>query len=90
VCVHREVVFGCEMLGLDPLEMANEGKMLLVVAPEAERSVLECLRAHPLGREAAAIGEIQPSPDQCGVVLIAGEVDTVHHWREGESLPRLC
>jgi len=88
--VSEPVRGACEILGLDPLYVANEGKCLAVVAPEAADAALEAMRAHPLGREAAVIGEVvagQPG----GVVLrsrIGGEriVDLL----SGEQLPRIC
>ena len=56
--VRPEVRGACEMLGLDPLYVANEGKLIAVVPPEDADRVLEAMRAHPLGRDAAIIGEV--------------------------------
>jgi hydrogenase expression/formation protein HypE len=84
------VAAACELLGLDPLHLANEGKLLAVVAPEHAPTVLEAMRAHPLGRQAAAIGE---------VVADAGRqvrMDTTFggrrmvDWLAGEQQPRIC
>ena len=59
----REPVRGaCEMLGLDPLYVANEGKLLAFVAPEDVERVLAAMRAHPDGRERAIIGEVVADP----------------------------
>ena len=56
--VRTEVQSACELLGLDPVYVANEGKVVFFVAPEAADRVLEVLRAHPLGRDAARIGQV--------------------------------
>ncbi len=60
--VREEVRGACEILGLDPLYVANEGKVLAIVAPEVADAVLAAMRAHPLGREAAIVGEVTPGP----------------------------
>jgi hydrogenase expression/formation protein HypE len=85
-----EVRAACEMLGLDPLYVANEGK-LLAVAPRADADrLLETMRGHPLGRHAAIIGEVVA--DHRGMVtlhsLIGGE--RVVAMLAGEQLPRIC
>ncbi len=80
----------CEILGLDPLYVANEGKLLAVVpAADAER-VLAAMRAHPLGREAALIGEV--TADHPGFVLMKTRVGgtRVVDMLSGEQLPRIC
>ncbi len=51
------VTAACELLGLDPLYVANEGKLVAFVAARSAGAVLAAMRAHPLGREAAIIGE---------------------------------
>ena len=56
--VRTEVQSACELLGLDPVYVANEGKVVFFVAPEAADRVLEVLRAHPLGPDAARIGHV--------------------------------
>ena len=58
VPVRAEVQSACELLGLDPVYVANEGKAVFFVAPEAADRVLEVLRAHPLGKDAARIGQV--------------------------------
>ena len=55
--VQAEVAAACELLGLDPLYVASEGKLVAVVAPDTAESLLTVMRAHPLGRNAALIGE---------------------------------
>ncbi|HYG97765.1 MAG TPA: hydrogenase expression/formation protein HypE [Terriglobales bacterium] len=87
----RDTVRGaCEVLGLDPLYVANEGKLLAVVAAESAQAVLERMRQHPLGREARVIGEV--ISDHPGMVFMKTEIggtrviDTLF----GEQLPRIC
>lgn len=79
----------CEILGLDPLLVANEGKMLFLVAPEDEQATLKSLRAHPLGREAATIGRVQA--EAAGSVLVRTPDRTfVLDVPIGEEMPRIC
>jgi hydrogenase expression/formation protein HypE len=78
-----------ELLGIDPLHVANEGKAVLGVRPEAAETVLRALRAHPLGRDAAIVGRC--TDDRVGAVIL----DTGFGRRlvaelEGEPLPRIC
>jgi hydrogenase expression/formation protein HypE len=80
----------CAILGLDPLYIANEGKLLAFVAPERAGEALEIMRRHPLGREAAVIGEVgEPS---AGRVLMETSVGGVRgvEMLAGEQLPRIC
>jgi hydrogenase expression/formation protein HypE len=78
----------CEILGFDPIYMANEGKMIAVV-PEGEAvAALEAMRAHPLGGNASAIGRVVEGK---GVTLrthVGGERPIV--MLEGVQLPRIC
>ena len=57
--IHEEVRGACELLGLDPLYVANEGKLIAIVAPEAVSAVLAAMRCHPLGAEARIIGTVK-------------------------------
>lgn len=80
----------CAILGLDPLYVANEGKLLALVAPERAAMVLERMRSHPLGREAAIIGEV--AADAAGRVqmeTVVGGFRAVE-MLSGEQLPRIC
>jgi hydrogenase expression/formation protein HypE len=85
-----EVRAACEMLGLDPLYVANEGKLIAVVPAADADGLLASMRSHPLGRNAAIIGEIVD--DHAGMVvlrsLIGGE--RVVTMLAGEQLPRIC
>jgi len=80
----------CEILGLDPLYVANEGKCLAIVAPGAAEQALALLRAHPLGREAALIGEVVA--DHPGRVMMRSRVGgtRIVDMLSGEQLPRIC
>lgn len=87
--VRSEVRAAAELLGLDPLAIANEGKALIGVRPEAEADVLAALRAHPLGRDAAVIATA--IADYAGsVVLDTGLGKRLLSEPEGEPLPRIC
>ena len=78
-----------ELLGIDPLHVANEGKAVLGVRPEAVGAVLEALRAHPLGRDAAIVGTC--TEDRVGsVILDTGFGRRLVTEPEGEPLPRIC
>jgi hydrogenase expression/formation protein HypE len=88
--IGEEVKGACEILGLDPLYVANEGKLVaLVPAADAER-VLAAMRAHPLGREAAIIGEV--TAQHPAFVLMKTRVGgtRVVEMLSGEQLPRIC
>ncbi|MGA1795184.1 MAG: hydrogenase expression/formation protein HypE [bacterium] len=80
----------CEILGIDPLYVANEGKMLVFVADEDARRVLETMRSHPSGREAAVIGRVVE--DSAGEVVIRTAIGGTRMLDRptGEILPRIC
>lgn len=90
VPVQPAVASACEMLGLDPLHVANEGKLLAVIPTEAVEAVLTVMRDHPLGRPAAVIGQVTEA--HSGVVVgrtsIGGK--RVIDLPAGELLPRIC
>jgi hydrogenase expression/formation protein HypE len=85
-----EVKGACEILGLDPLYVANEGKCLAIVAPEAAEAALEAMCSHPLGGEAAIIGRV--AEGHPGVVILRSRVGgkRVVDMLSGEQLPRIC
>jgi len=87
----RESVKGvCSILGLDPLYVANEGKLLLFVSPDAAAHALETLRQHPLGAEAALIGTVTASgTGRISLETVSGGVRSVE-MLSGEQLPRIC
>jgi hydrogenase expression/formation protein HypE len=87
----RDEVRGiCEILGLDPLYLANEGKLIAVVAAEAADALLEAMRAHPAGRNAQVIGEVRQAP--AGMVVMATRFggDRLIDMLVGDQLPRIC
>jgi hydrogenase expression/formation protein HypE len=86
----EEVRGACEILGLDPLYVANEGKMLAIVAPDAAAEALAAMRAHPLGTEAAVIGEVVE--EHPGKVFLRSRIGgmRVVDMLSGEQLPRIC
>ncbi len=88
--IRPEVRGACEMLGLDPLYVANEGKMLAVVPPTDADRLLEVMRSHPLGRNAALLGEV--TADHRGLVILRSLVggSRVVTMLAGEQLPRIC
>jgi hydrogenase expression/formation protein HypE len=85
-----EVTAACEMLGFDPLYVANEGKFIAIVESGAAQQVLDAIRAHPYGRTAAIIGEVHASP--AGRVLMRTAIGgtRVVDVLAGELLPRIC
>lgn len=85
-----EVRGACELLGLDPLTIANEGKLLAIVAPDVAEKALAALRAHPLGRDAAMIGTVQADP--AGMVFLRTDIGglRVLDMLVGDPLPRIC
>ncbi|MHC2303376.1 hydrogenase expression/formation protein HypE [Rhizobium mongolense] len=85
-----DVAAACEFLGLDPLNVANEGKLVAVVAPEGADAVLAAMRAHPLGSEAALVGHVV-ADDNCFVQMTTSfGGDRIVDWLSGEQLPRIC
>jgi len=88
--VRVEVQSACDLLGLDPVYVANEGKAVFSVAPEDAEQVLEVLRAHPLGRDAARIGHVTAQHPGMLVARTAMGANRVISTQIGEQLPRIC
>ncbi len=88
--VKPEVQAACELLGLDPVYVANEGKAVFFVAPEAADAVLGVLRSHPLGRDAARIGQVTGEHKGILVARTAMGASRVIPMQIGEQLPRIC
>jgi hydrogenase expression/formation protein HypE len=87
----REEVNGvCEILGLEPLYLANEGKLVIVAPPEKADLILETMRNHPTGKDASIIGEIITNPP--GIVLLktAFGAERIIDMLVGDQLPRIC
>jgi hydrogenase expression/formation protein HypE len=87
--IARPVAGVCAILGLDPLYVANEGKLLAVVAPESAPAALAALRRHPLGQAAAIIGEVGPGDGRIQLKTLVGGTRMVE-MLAGEQLPRIC
>jgi hydrogenase expression/formation protein HypE len=88
--ISEEVKGACEILGLDPLYVANEGKLIAIVPANGADAILAAMQAHPLGREAAIIGEVVA--DHPGFVLMKTRIggSRVVDMLSGEQLPRIC
>jgi hydrogenase expression/formation protein HypE len=90
VPVHAHVASACEILGLDPLLVANEGKLLAVVPAEATERVLAAMRAHEHGREAVVLGRVVAEHPRMVVMRTAVGGTRVIPMPIGEQLPRIC
>jgi len=90
VPVRPAVAAACELLGFDPLYIANEGRLVVIVAEAWGEAALAAMRAHPLGREARRIGAVEPGP--AGRVRMRTRLGTtrVVEMLSGEMLPRIC
>jgi len=88
--VKPAVAAACELLGLDPLYVANEGKLICICAEADASALLEVMRSHPLGREAARIGSVHE--DRHGFVQMQTRFggQRIVDWLVGEPLPRIC
>jgi hydrogenase expression/formation protein HypE len=88
--IREEVKGVCEILGLDPLYLANEGKLVVVVGRENAETILSAMKSHPDGKDASIIGEVTVSPP--GVVLLktAFGTERILDMLVGDQLPRIC
>jgi hydrogenase expression/formation protein HypE len=88
--VREEVRGACELLGLDPLYVANEGKLIAIVAPTAAEAVLQAMRRHPLGTAARIVGTVRT--DNPGLVTMRTPFGTTRivDMLAGDQLPRIC
>ena len=88
--IHDTVRGACEILGLDPLYVANEGKLIAIAPRDVANAIVDCMHQHPLGQDARVVGEVVA--DHPGMVFMKTEiggtriVDTLF----GEQLPRIC
>ena len=88
--VKPEVAAACEFLGLDPLYVANEGKLIAIVAAADAECVLAAMRAHPLGAKAACVGAVV-ADEHCFVQMTTSMGGRrIVDWLTGEQLPRIC
>jgi hydrogenase expression/formation protein HypE len=88
--ISEEVKGACEILGLDPLYVANEGKLLAIVPVESANAVLTAMRIHPLGSKAAVIGEVVPDHPEFVTMKTRVGGTRVVDMLSGEQLPRIC
>lgn len=88
--VKPQVRSACGLLGLDPIEVANEGKAIVVCAPGDAEPALEALRAHPLGRDAAVIGRVTEKHRGMVIMETAAGGERIIEPPLGENLPRIC
>ena len=88
--VRQDVAAACELLGLDPLYVANEGKLVAICPPEQADALLSIMRAHPHGQDAALIGEVVADAHAFVQMetLLGGR--RMVDWLAGEQLPRIC
>ncbi|MCC7116198.1 MAG: hydrogenase expression/formation protein HypE, partial [Burkholderiales bacterium] len=88
--VRAEVAAACELLGLDPLYVANEGKLVCVCAPQDAERLLAVMRAHPLGADAALVGSVHEDAHRFVQMQTTFGGRRVVDWLVGEQLPRIC
>jgi hydrogenase expression/formation protein HypE len=90
VPVRIQVKSACELLGLDPWIVANEGKLIAVVSPEGLEATLRILRNHPLGAQACCIGRVTQEYRSRVIAMTAYGTQRIVPMPEGELLPRIC
>lgn len=90
ILVHDEVRGACEMLGLDPLYVANEGKLVAIVAAEAADAVLAAMRRHPLGLNANIIGAVVEDRQHLVIMRTPLGTTRIVDMLAGDQLPRIC
>jgi hydrogenase expression/formation protein HypE len=88
--VDERVLGLCEFLGIDPYQLASEGKMVIAVAPEDAPKALEIIRKHPSGEKAAIIGEVREKPAGRVIIKTPYGVERFLEPPSGEILPRIC
>jgi len=88
--VREQVRGACEMLGLDPMYVANEGKLVAIVSPAAAESALAALRSHPLGAEARIIGRVTKEHPRMVVMRTTFGTTRIVDMLAGDQLPRIC
>ena len=90
VPVREDVRAACEILGLDPLYVANEGKLVAICAAADAPRLLAAMRAHPQGRDAAIVGEVVADPHHFVQMETGFGGRRIVDWLTGEQLPRIC
>jgi hydrogenase expression/formation protein HypE len=90
VPVRAQVAAACELLGLDPFYVANEGKLIAICPGDRAARLVAAMRAHPLGRDAAIIGEVVEDPLHFVQMETSFGGSRILDWLAGEQLPRIC
>ena len=88
--VTQKIKAASELLGIDPLYVANEGKALLVVQSAQAKNILRALQAHPYGRYARIIGEVVKEPKARVILRTAFNTERILDMLTSEPLPRIC
>jgi len=88
--IHPIVAAACEFIGLDPLYVANEGKLVCVCAADDAERLLAAMRAHPLGGNAACIGAVTADDHHFVQLTTAFGGRRIVDWLAGDQLPRIC
>jgi hydrogenase expression/formation protein HypE len=88
--IREEVQGACEMLGLDPLYVANEGKLVAIVEPNAAERILEAMHQHPLGLNARMIGTVTRSHPTMVSLRTRLGTSRIVDLLAGDQLPRIC
>ncbi len=88
--IRLDVHAACELLGLDPLYAANEGKLIAICAADEAQELLAAMRAHELGRDAAIIGEVRADENRFVTMQTGFGGARIVDWIAGEQLPRIC
>jgi len=88
--VREEVAAACELLGLDPLHLANEGKLIAICHPRNADKLLAAMHADPLGKDAAVIGTVVADPHAFVQIETSFGGTRILDWLVGEALPRIC
>jgi hydrogenase expression/formation protein HypE len=88
--IREEVRGACELLGLDPMYVANEGKLIAIVAPENAGAVLRAMQAHPLGKNASIIGTVNADPRHLVTMRTPLGTTRIVDMLAGDQLPRIC
>jgi len=88
--MQRAVVGACDLLGIDPLYVANEGKLVAVVPPDQADAALDAMRGHPLGVNATAIGHVAAEPQRIVLLETSFGGSRIVDMLVGDPLPRIC
>jgi hydrogenase expression/formation protein HypE len=88
--VQPQVLGACDMLGIDPLYVANEGKFLAIVPAQEAEAAVSALKAHPQGTDATVVGEIVPEPHGIVALRTSFGGSRIVDMLVGDPLPRIC